>query len=259
MSIISESKSAILFEWSPRLHAAFCDAKIYFSKTGASRFRDGQKLKLSKNIDVEPYIGFWAAKELFSMRAFSYSHSALHPLMKVGRYCSIASNVSMMGFQHPHHWVTTSEVAYNQDSNFMLDALADFGVDDFNFKKIPRKPEPILGDDVWIGEGVTIAQGVRLGTGCVVAAKAVVTKDVPPYAIVGGVPAKIIKFRFDSDVIERMMSLNWTRFAAPDLKQFDLTNPIEFMEKLEAKLKDGEIAPWSPPVINLSELVRINS
>ena len=67
----------------------------------------------------------------------------------------------------------------------------------------------IIGNDVWIGKGAKIMEGVTIGDGAIVAAYAVVTKDVPPYAIVGGIPAKLIRYRFDSKDIEWLLELKW--------------------------------------------------
>lgn len=77
------------------------------------------------------------------------------------------------------------------------------------FRKIIRKGQVLIGNDVWIGDGVTILGGVRIGDGAVIAAGAVVVKDVPPYAIVGGNPAKIIKYRFPAETIERLRRIAW--------------------------------------------------
>ena len=71
------------------------------------------------------------------------------------------------------------------------------------------KGETTIGNDVWIGEGVTIKGGVTIGDGAVLAMNACVTRDVPPYAIVGGVPAKIIRYRFDNNIIQGLLSIRW--------------------------------------------------
>lgn len=67
---------------------------------------------------------------------------------------------------------------------------------------VPKNQKTIIGNDVWIGHNVTVKQGVTIGHGAVIGSNALVTKDVPPYAIAGGVPAKIIKYRFKEDIIE---------------------------------------------------------
>ncbi|AWN51770.1 hypothetical protein DK412_08785 [Methylobacterium sp. 17Sr1-1] len=73
----------------------------------------------------------------------------------------------------------------------------------------PQKQMPVIGNDVWIGAGVMMMPGITIGDGAVVAAGSVVTKDVPPYSIVGGSPAKLIKRRFSDEIYERMLSVAW--------------------------------------------------
>ncbi|MGN1275552.1 MAG: CatB-related O-acetyltransferase, partial [Floccifex sp.] len=76
-------------------------------------------------------------------------------------------------------------------------------------KEFRKQSRTVIGNDVWIGNNVTILAGVSVGDGAVLAAGAVVTKDVPPYAIVGGVPAKILRFRFDDGTIKELQKLEW--------------------------------------------------
>lgn len=84
-------------------------------------------------------------------------------------------------------------------------------------KRIPRKGQILIGNDVWIGNGVTILGGVRIGNGAVVAAGSVVVKDVPPYAVVGGNPAKIIKYRFPKDVIDKLQRIAWWNWSSEEI------------------------------------------
>ena len=77
--------------------------------------------------------------------------------------------------------------------------------------QIPQKSAPIIGDDVWIGTNVVILPGVHIGQGAIIGAGAVVTKDVPPYACVGGVPAKLLKYRFPKETIEKLLKINWSQ------------------------------------------------
>ena len=119
----------------------------------------------------------------------------------IGNYCSIAHDVCfIIGMNHAMQWVTT----YPQEliGNEKLYETND--IDDIrNFYQV------CIGHDVWIGEKATILGGVKIGNGAVIGAAAVVTKDVPPYAIVGGNPAKIIRYRFDPDIIGRLQTIKW--------------------------------------------------
>lgn len=100
------------------------------------------------------------------------------------------------------------------------------------------KGDIIVDDDVWIGYGATIMSGVHIGQGAVVAAGAVVTKDVPPYAIVGGVPAKVIKYRFDPKMIEELLKIDYSKLTKEDIEKH--------IEDLYTELKDPSQLDWMP-------------
>ena len=87
------------------------------------------------------------------------------------------------------------------------------------FEHKSEEERVILGNDVWVGSHVLINGGVHIGNGACIAAGAVVVKDVPPYAIVGGVPAKIIRYRFPKEVIDRLESIQWWNLPIDILKQ----------------------------------------
>ena len=93
----------------------------------------------------------------------------------------------------------------------------------------------VIGNDVWIGKRAIIKAGVKIGDGAVVGAGAVVTKDVPPYAIVAGVPAKIIKYRFDEDTIAQLLKTKWWNLSDEELEKRagNITNVHEFLMDLE--------------------------
>ena len=119
--------------------------------------------------------------------------------VSIGKFCSIAKNVRIItGGIHPTDWIST----YPFRNQFNLPGK--------NRDGMPKtKGDIIVGHDVWIGTGVTILSGVKIGNGAVVATGAVVTKDIPAYAIVGGVPAKVIKYRFTPNQIKDLEMINW--------------------------------------------------
>lgn len=121
--------------------------------------------------------------------------------LTIGRFCSIADRVEIyLGGNHRYEWGTTYPFSAFRD----LWPLAP-KVEDYH----STKGDVIIGHDVWLGSGSTILSGVTIGHGAVVAAHAVVTKDVPPYAIVGGNPAKIIRYRFDEATIQALLETKW--------------------------------------------------
>ena len=117
--------------------------------------------------------------------------------VSIGHYCSFALGVKI---------VASGEHNYGAVSSFPFYAyLADRGVEKDTFSK----GEVRIGNDVWLGARSTVLSGVRISDGAVVAAGAVVTKDVPPYAIVAGVPAQIIKYRFSEQNIKKLLAISW--------------------------------------------------
>lgn len=114
----------------------------------------------------------------------------------IGKYCSIAYNVCIGPGEHFTSRMTTYPL-YNRYYNDV--ARSDF----------PEKKNTVIGNDVWIGNGATILEGINIGNGAIIAAGSVVTKDVPPYAIVGGCPAKIIRYRFSADEIRKIEECMW--------------------------------------------------
>lgn len=131
----------------------------------------------------------------------------------VGAFCSIAPYTILGGFgAHPTKWISTHPAFYSNK----LKANATFS-DDEVFDEYKKTN---IGNDVWIGTRAMILGGVNIGDGAIVAAGAVVTKDVPEYAVVGGIPAKIIKYRFQEDIIEQLLLLKWWNLPVEKLKKY---------------------------------------
>lgn len=128
----------------------------------------------------------------------------------IGRYCCIGGNVKTIRGEHPiRQFVSVHPAFYSlrKQSGFTYVMREKFS--DFNYIDADKKISVIIGNDVWIGENASILEHIVIGDGAVVAAGAVVTKDVPDYAIVGGIPARIIGYRFDEKTIDFLKKAKW--------------------------------------------------
>lgn len=153
---------------------------------------------------------------------------------KIGAFCSIAANVLICPTQHPAGFLSTHPFSYLHEHKL----------------KGQRKMTPfshtkpaVIGNDVWIGQNAVIMDGVHVGDGAIVAAGAVVTKDVPPYAIVGGVPARVIKYRFDAGTIKELSELKW--WELPDGEIASL--PVDDVPACLARLREIRAAERRTP------------
>jgi acetyltransferase-like isoleucine patch superfamily enzyme len=130
--------------------------------------------------------------------------------LKIGAFCSLASDINIfLGANHRTDWITTYPFGHiYQDRLGGSDILGHPST----------KGDVIIGNDVWIGMGSTIMSGLHIGDGAVVAAYSCVIKNVPPYHIVGGNPAKSIKQRFEDDIIDILLRLRWWDLPTEDIK-----------------------------------------
>ena len=134
----------------------------------------------------------------------------------IGRYCSLARDISfLLGLNHNYRNVVTT---YPFDVDFVMEKIcagANITAPDYfpEENRTDNHHQIIIGSDVWIGLGATIMGGVKIGSGAIVGTNSVVTKDVPPYAIAAGNPARIIRYRFDAETVEKFMALKWWNWS----------------------------------------------
>ena len=144
----------------------------------------------------------------------SYIGRNTHLNADIGRFTSIAPGVRCVNATHPmkEPFVTTSPLFFSRDrsKNPQRETFAKRQmVEEFRYYDKDREIDVYIGNDCWIGQDVTFIGGIKVDDGAVVLAKAVVTKDVPPFAIVGGVPAKIIGFRYNQETIDFLLKIKW--------------------------------------------------
>jgi len=154
--------------------------------------------------------------------------------LRIGNYCSIANNVAFL-VARDHRISTVSSYPFKQMMNYAQDS---------DYYDAISKGDIVVDDDVWIGYNATILSGVHIAQGAIIAAGAVVTGDVPPYAIVGGVPARVIKYRFEKPVIDYLLTLDYGELTREMVtKNIDaLYQPIDQMQ-LEDVI---ELYDWFP-------------
>jgi len=163
--------------------------------------------------------------------------------LRIGRYCSIANDVSIGIGNHPIEKISTSDCFYYSKWNLVKNDLRE----NINNKKT------IIGNDVWIGTKAIVLSGVSIGHGVVIASGSVVTKDIPDYAVVGGVPAKVIKFRFNENIIDELLLLKWWNFDDTILveawNKSSIEESIFFCKRLIMLIRDDDISYFTTPQV----------
>lgn len=143
-------------------------------------------------------------------------------VVKIGNYCSIGPNtVFLVGAEHEMDHISTypfKTMIFNEGTETM------------------SKGDIVIDDDVWIGYGAIILSGVHVGQGAVIAAGSVVSKDVPPYAVIAGNPSRIIKYRFSSELIEQLMQIDYGKLRREDI--------VKHKKELCSKLSKADNIEW---------------
>lgn len=164
----------------------------------------------------------------------------------IGRFCSIAANVALGPAEHPLDWLSSHPFQF--DGVRYFDEYEEWGVFSSGTNKFNgNSSSTCIGHDVWIGRNAIIRQGVTIGSGSVVAGGAFVNKDVEPYSIVAGVPARFIRYRFDPSIIEKLLNLEWWEWKLqPVDHKIDFSNIDAAIDKISELLSKGLLARFAP-------------
>lgn len=165
---------------------------------------------------------------------------------KIGRYCACASGLEILKGRHPIHTIASIHPA-------LYSALGQYGFtyvnksiyEEFKYiEKDGKKWSAMVGNDVWIASDVKVCENVEIENGAIVMAGAIVTKDVPPYAIVGGIPATIIGYRFSEVQIKALLQLQWwnrgEKWIREHVQYFDDVERLIYIGRKEGLIKDEE-------------------
>ncbi|MGX8851858.1 CatB-related O-acetyltransferase [Amedibacillus sp. YH-ame10] len=150
----------------------------------------GEKCYIDRNVTIGDF-NYFNANQL---------EVIIEPNTRIGKFCSIAPGVVIGLGNHNVHSVTTHPILFNPYYSKLLDV-------EFSGERLGLMDddvETIIGSDVWIGARATLKRGITVGNGAVIAGEAMVNKDVPAYSIVGGIPAKVMGYRFDKEIIEKL-------------------------------------------------------
>lgn len=225
-----------------------------------------------KNVVIEtPVILRGGSFDVSSIGAFTFSNgnSVFRYVNTIGRFCAISENVVIGLPEYDTKNLTTHPMFdidsamyrsyYEYSSNYPSYAVIKKNMRENRNKKHDKPVE--IGNDVWIGKQALILRGVQIGDGAVIAAGAVVTKDVPPYAVVGGNPARIIKYRFEQSIIDRLEAVKWWDYGPEILKDIDITKIESALDEIEKRAQtypkyEGTKYEFSP---TQNEIYRLDS
>jgi acetyltransferase-like isoleucine patch superfamily enzyme len=194
--------------------------------------------------------------------AFSYAVSGYAAAVTMGRYVSIGEEVNLGRQDHPVAWMSTSPFQYLTMPLFSIgthftdaDQYHRYLSHFVGMKGGTAVKRTLIGNDVWIGHGAMVRAGVTIGDGAIVGAGSVVVKNVPPYAIVGGNPAQVLRMRLPEKTAERIAATRWWRFAPWQLGKIAFDDGERAAGQLEEIV--GTLSPYEPGIRRISEFLDV--
>lgn len=166
-------------------------------------------------------------------------YSFVHGSVRMGRFCSLARGVDLGAKSHRLDLMSTHPFIYNAKH---FEEVSEYG--SFPRRVTVKSDRTYVGHDVWFGAKAVIATGITIGTGAVIAANSFVREDVEPYAIVGGTPAKVLKYRFPPKIVERLLASEWWNLHPQEMKDitFEDENIENVLEQIEALRLNNDLS-----------------
>lgn len=192
-----------------------------------------KSINVDKSISVENYVQipkrvYIRENVCIGKCTYLSSNTIIESNVKIGKFCSFGPNIHIAPGNHYLNFVSTHPILFNQ---FWRNKIGIKEKSNYVNGLKDLSKETIIGNDVWIGANVIVCRGVKIGNGAVVGAGAVVTNDVPDYSVVVGVPAKVIKYRFNDDEIQFLKEYQWWNRENID---------IDTMYNIEELMKENE-------------------
>ena len=155
----------------------------------------------------------------------------------VGRYCNIGSRVSIGGYEHPQDWLGITAYQWGKSTENLVSADTQCLLESH---EPPPQRTTVVGSDVWIGDNAVVKRGVTIEDGAIIGAGCVVTKDVPPYAVVVGVPARVHHFRFEPGVRKELLAARWWDMELEDLADLPFHSVADCLRILSERSREDK-------------------
>jgi len=193
---------------------------FYINKSKILTYSVSPKSRIGKHVVIHQKNYIYGRIEIGDYSYISGPHTYVDSAV-IGKFCSIARNVTIGPSNHDLSMISTHPFLYSPFYKI---------VDEYT--KPSNNNPPIIGNDVWVGINSIILNNVKIGDGAIIGAGSIVTKDVEPYSVVGGVPAKHIKYRFEKEVIEKLLEIQWWNWSNKKMKKRvgDFNNVEKFLE-----------------------------
>lgn len=205
----------------------------YLKRRYQVKFGKGVRTDFDTKFEGRNLINDYTAisRSYIGLGSYVAGHTSL-TRVKIGRFCSIGQNVKNSLGIHPTEYISTHPAFFSKKKQAGFSFVKESIFEEHKYVDSKKQYLAIIGNDVWIGNNVILMDGITIGDGAIIGTGAIVTKDVDPYCIVGGIPAKLIRKRFDDTTIRELIDLSWWN------KGFDwiegnaalFTDPIEFIE-----------------------------